>query len=821
MSPDLAPGGSPNGGGDYIEGLNRLFERIAGWSYDHRWIVLSICVAALAGCAYLASGVRTDNSFEAFFDRDDPVYDAYLQYRDDFGSDEVSYIVYEAPDHPHGPWNLEVMRKIEHLTEVLEEEVHFVKEVTSLVNVEFVEPISDGIEIYDLLEEFPETQEALLEIKRQVLQKPLYVGSLVSRDGDYAAIAIEMDRSSIDPVEEIRLDPEGGDGLENLYPQVTYREIEEILARPEYSGIEFHHTGDIPLNAVLNIIVAEEGALLGGICAGVIGAVLLLFFRRFIGVAGPLAVAACSILVSVALIGLLGWNLDILFGMLPTLLIAVGVADGVHIISEFRAYHADLGDRREAVRRTLRLVGTPCLLTSLTTAAGFGAMSIAPIKMISHFAIYSAVGVLAAFLLSVTLLVVFLSFGSRTPKREITEREKLRAKGGRWFVAGLDAVARFDIRHRRAIIAVGALVLLVSGVGIGRLEVDSNFLTDFSERVPIRETTFFVDEVMSGTNSFVYLFDAGVADGIKQPEVLREIERLQHEADEQVDVVTRTNSIVDVLKDINQSFHGGDPAYYALPESRELVAQYLLLYEISGGEELEEYVSTDYSRAALDLRCKWTNSSLLMGMTAELDAYLEAHPLEASAVAGSGIGALWLKLSEYITQSQIRGFLLAFVAIAAMMCLLFRSLRTGLLSMVPGVAPVIVALGAMGWLNQPLDYTKLLIAPVAIGIAVDYAIHLVTRYRHEFLRCRDYERALYASMRDVGRALVVTSVVLVLGFLVFLASSLASQAVFGVLLASTILLALIADFLLMPALVMMLKPFGPEAPDAAHGVAGE
>jgi predicted RND superfamily exporter protein len=429
------------------------------------------------------------------------------------------------------------------------------------------------------------------------------------------------------------------------------------------------------------------------ICVAVIAALLFVFFRRPIGVLGPLTIVVLSILISVALMGVLGWNLDLMFGMLPTLLIAVGVADSVHIISEFRAYHVSFGDRRAAVCRTMYLVGTPCLLTSLTTAAGFFAMSIAPIKSVAHFAAYSAVGVLAAFLFTVTLLIAFLSFGRRTVRHRAVEREKHQAKGGRRFNQALRGISRFDIRHRRAIIVFFALLFVAAGFGIARLRVDSNFLNDMSEEVPIRNTTIFVDEVMGGTNSFVYLFDAGVEDGIKEPAVLREIERLQQQADEQTHLVKKTHSVVDVLKDINQSFHGGDPAFHVLPDSRELAAQYLLLYEMSGGEEVEEYVSSDYSRASLELRCKWTDSSLLEKMVRDLGSYLEAEPVRASTISYTGIGALWLQLMDYITQSQIRGFLLAFAAIGVMMCLLFRSLRIGLLSMAPNLAPVILGLG--------------------------------------------------------------------------------------------------------------------------------
>ncbi len=802
--------GTGRNGGDYIELLSRFFERIGGWSYDHRWIVLGVCLAILGLSAAVGSGVRFDNSFEVYFDRNDPAYADYLDYRDDFGSDEVSYIMYEAPDYAHGPWNMEVMRKIEKLTLALEEEVPFVKEVTSLANVEFIEPIPDGLKIYDLLEEFPENQDGLLEIRRKVLAKPLYVGGLVSADGERASVIIEMEKSSIDPLEEIMADPEGGTGLANLYPQATNNKIEEVLARPEYRGIKFYHTGDVPLNAVINSITADEMTTLGATSFVVVALLLYFFFRRPIGVVGPMAVVGLSIVLSIGIVGALGWELDLMFGMLPTLLIAVGVANSVHIISEFRAYHAELGDRREAVRRTLYLVGTPCLLTSLTTAAGFGAMSIAPIKAISRFAIYSAAGVLAAFLLSVTLLMVFLTFGRRKVARERTEKEKIQAKGGRIFKDALLWVSHFVVRRRVAVLIASVLVFVVSGVGLSRLRVDSNFLNEFSEQGPIRNTTKYVDEIMGGTSSFVYLFDTGEPDGIKEPAVLREIERLQAEADKLTHIVKKTYSIVDILKDINQSFHDGDPAYFVLPETRELAAQYLLLYEMSGGEELIEYVSHDYSRASLQLGCKWTESSLLAEMADELGAYLEAEPLEASTVSITGIGSLWLKLIDYITASQIYGFLLAFVAIAIMMCLLFRSVPLGLLVMIPNLSPVVLTLGGMGWFDVPLDYVRLLIAPVAIGISVDDTIHHVTRYRYEFLKCRDYQQALHASMMGVGRALFITSTVLILGFLVFTTSIMDSQVTFGVLLASTILLALISDFFLMPALVMTFKPFGPE-----------
>jgi len=795
---------------DIIEWLNIHFERLGVWSYDHRALVLAGCAALLGFSLWGASGVRFDNSFEAYFDTEDDTYIAYNRYRDDFGSDEISYIVYEAPDRAEGPFDLEVMRRIAQLTEAIEDEVPFVKEVTSLTNVEYLEGVADGLEIYDLLEEFPDDAAGMRDVRTKVLAEPLYLNGLITPDGRYGAVIVEMDVSSMDSIETLKLDPEGGDGLDNLYPQVSNTALEDILGRPEYAGIVFHHVGDVPLNAIYNEIIASESDRLGRACFAAIAVLLFVFFRRLMGVLAPLAVVGLSVLVAIGFAGLMGWALDLMFIMLPTLLIAVGVADAVHVISEFRANHAELGDRREAARHTLRLVGTPCLLTSLTTAAGFAAMSIAPIKSISHFAIYAAVGVVAAFVLSVTLLFVLLSLGPRHPKRELNEVEIARAKGGKLVLGWLEAVARFDLRRRREIIAVFGVVFAISALGITRLTVDSNFMSEFSEDEPIRQETLFVDEIMGGTLSLVYLFDSGEPEGVKSPAVLHEIDGLQALASEH-ELVNKSYTLGDVLKDLNQAFHAEDPTFYTLPESRNLVAQYLLLYETSGGEELQNYVSGDFSTASLELRSKTVETSRLRDLTESIDAHLEENPLEASTLRLTGVGALWLVLQEYLTTSQIQGFMLAFAVIAALLCIIFQSIKTGLLAMVPNLTPVVLTLGAMGWLDVPLDYIRLMLATVAIGISVDDTIHHMTRFRVEFQRTGSYEEALRNSFLDVGRALFITSAVLVLGFLVFRFSTLDTLVIFGSLLATTIGVALLADFLLMPALVLTFRPFGPEA----------
>jgi len=808
---------------ELVSRLSRTFGSLAGWSFDHRWWVVLFSIAFVTGSLALASNVRIDSSFASFFDPMDPTYRTYETFREDFGSDEISYILYEAPEAEFGPWNLEIMRKIVDLTETLEDEVPFAYEVLSIANAELMVGNEDGVEIRQLRDVFPESQEGLLQLRSSYLEKPMMVGGILSADAQFGAIVIEMDLSSTDPLEDIRLDPEGGDGLGNLYPQATSRSITEILARPEYSDIQFYHSGDVPLNAFYNEIVGEESAFLNSVTVLVIAAILLFFFRSIPGALAPILVVQMSVISTVAFIVLVGWQLDLSFGSVPTLLTTIGVAHSVHILSEFRRSFLRLGDRREALVQTMHLVGVPCLLTSLTTAMGFIAMSSVPIVSIAHMGVYSAFSCLIAFLLSITVLSALLSFGRRTRTAHMAETTRSTHKStsptsasptGQSSVEELSdrflrSVHDFVVRARRPILITSLAIFLASAIGITQLVAESNWFNDFSDSVPVKADTLRIDETMGGLSNLILIFDVGESGSIIEPAAMREIDRIQAWANQE-DLVRKSYSITDIIKDLNQTFHSNDPDYYTIPESRELIAQYLILYESAGGDEAFELLSSDYQRAQLELRLGMSSTAEVVLLKDRIENELALHPLTESTLEVTGVAALWLKLIDLIVTSQAQGFLVAFVTIAALMCALLGSVKTGLICMVPNLVPVFLTLGAMGWLEIPLDYSKVFIAAVAMGIAVDDTIHLVLRFRHEFSLCGQYSKALRAALVDVGRALVITSIALIAGFQVLQLSAMDSSATQGILLSTTILAALIADFLLMPALILTFKPFGPE-----------
>jgi predicted RND superfamily exporter protein len=797
----------------FVDRVDAVFGSVASWAVNHRVIVLLLSLLMLGGGIYFAGKVQSDNSLDAYFDKSDPVYLSYTEYLDEFLSDEVTYIIYRVPDRPHGPFNYEAMGQIAQLAQAFEDEVPYVRDVISLPTVEFIRADGDSINVDELMLDFPPDQDALLKLRDEVLSRPLYVDYLINQKADYAAIILEMERSSVDPLEDIIYDETKGNQLENLYPQVSDNKLREIMARPEYAGIDFFITGDVPMNSAYNHVFMEDSAI-GTVVTLVVLAVLsfLLFRVSLLGLFGPLAVVVLSIVMVLGMMGAFGWVLGLFFGIVPTLLCAVGVAQSVHILLEFQRAYAQTGDRKLSVKAAISKVGGACLLASVTTAVGFLVMTVSQLKVLSEMALYAASGVMFTFILSMTLLVVALASGKSTPVKADRKTRPVVQPPILWLV---ERCISINLNHPKALLSAGTIVLVFFLAGLSQVKVDFNFLEDFKPSVEWRQHTELAESVMGGILNVTYIIDTEEAEGVKDPEILRAIDRIQQFAEAQP-LVRKTYSVVDIQKDLNRSFHGDDPAWYRLPEDRNLAAQYFLVYEISGGEELQEFVGQNYSRTVLEMRVQMSGSAAITELLATIDDYIAENPIPNATVRKTGIGLMWVKMGEYIADTQLIGYSLLFVMVAGFLCLAFGSIKVGLLSMIPNLAPVVVVLGLMGWLGIHLDYMKLLLATIAIGIAVDDTLHLVIRFRRCFMNCGNYRVALADSMRDVGPALVITTIILLGAFSCYLLSQLAIISSFGILLSVAISVALLADMLFMPALLMITKPFGPEFTPASN-----
>jgi predicted RND superfamily exporter protein len=460
------------------------------------------------------------------------------------------------------------------------------------------------------------------------------------------------------------------------------------------------------------------------------------------------------------------------------------------------------------------MVGVPILFTSLTTIAGFASLITSPMSATRDFGWYTVFGTSANMICCFTVLFIVLSYaGKRTEKAfylNIKDRNKGEKKDHRLMEKMMEKIAGINKRHYKAVLIISGIITVISVWGIAKLEFNSSYLEEYGDRVKIYHDYKFIDKITGVSDNFEILLNSNKQDGVKTLEFVRALEKIQKFADSKNALVGKTVSVVDIIKDINRSFHGNDIAYYKLPDSDEEVSQYILLYESSGGEELEKLVSADVATARLTIYIKSSDSKTSLVFYNELVQYIDSIIPSGYSYNITGISYLVLKAMKYIEDTQVSSLFTATVIISLLMVIIFRSFKIGIISMLPNLFPIIVTLGIMGWAGIWLDYVRTLISCIAIGIAVDDTIHFIARYHTEFNRESNYEKALYATIRYVGSAVTISSGVLIIGFSVSMTSVLNDSFYFGMLSSICLLIGLIAEHFVTPSLILAFKPFGNE-----------
>ncbi len=769
----------------YFSGANTFFSRLAEGILRFRWLLLLLVFLLTIFAFYEMRTIRMDNSNETYFVEEDQTLVTYNRFHNTFGNDEFVYILFETGDF----FQPETVRLIAALATDLEKNVPYVKDVKSLCNVEYIEGVEGGIEIYDLMEEFPKTPQQMEIIRKKALAEPLYLNNLISPDGRTAAILLELDPYPGDKV----------DARRTIAPVVR-----EILVRSQYASLE-HYTVGIPIiNYDIQAVSVKETGLFMLIC--IVLEMLILFWttHKIRGVIAPIIVVILGVFWTMGVIGILGWTLNMLVIIIPTLLIAVGIGDSMHVIAEFQDQQQRGLGRKEAITTTLTIVGIPCLLTTLTTAAAFLSFLATAIKPIREMGVYAAVGVIMALVLSLVLVPVFFSFGKEkaAPQNPSTNRNDL-------FDRILGWIALINIKHPRAIFGIFLVLTLLSAGGYLLVEVESNTIKMFSKDLPVRRAFDYVDSHMGGSMSVEIMVDTGKKDGVKDPAFLRQLDSLQDYINKHP-LSMKTMSVLDLLKKMNQALHENRPEHYTLPETKEQASEYMFLYETSGGGELDKQVSFNYDIARLTARTKSLSTKDIKIFVSDISGFAKEHLDPSIKIDYTGMIPMVNAMSDLITSGQIKSFGCAFIAISLMMIIVLRSFKLGLISMIPNLFPVLIAIGFMGYAGIYLSMAVVTFAAIIIGIAVDDTIHFFVRYRREFNRTGTYEGALKHTLLTVGRPITFTTITLVAGFSVFALSDISNIGDFGLMAGFAIMWALLSDFFLAPAMMFLFKPLGEE-----------
>ncbi len=756
-------------------------QRFAHWSVTYRWwiIVLTLVIVAISSAGL--SRLTFNSDTRVFFSEKNPQLQALQKLENTYTkSDSVVFLVVpKAGD----VFRRDTLTAIEELTTAAWQIPHSSR-VDSIANFQHSRAEEDALAVGDLVRDARLLSDAeLAEIRRIALAEPLLVNRLISPRGDITSVVINIILPGHSPDEVTRI-TDFARGL-----------LQEIRAK--YAGIDFYLTGTVPFDHAFVEVSNQDLTTLVPVMFVMLVGVIWFTLRS---IAATLATVIVIVISTSTAMGLAGWwglQLNPATAVAPTIILTLAVADSIHILVTMCRHFCAGEPKQSAIEESLSVNLKPVFLTSLTTAIGFLSMNLSDAPPFRELGNIVAVGVTAAFFYSVLFLPALIAV--------LPGRIKLRAVlEGRAF---LDRLAEFVIARQRLLIGATLFVSLVVAIGILRIELDDDYIKYFDKRYDIRVATDVMQERLTGTDLLEYSLSAGEPGGVNDPAYLARVEEFANWY-RGLDEVVHVRAITDTLKRLNQNMHGDDPAWYRIPRERELAAQYLLLYELSlpYGLDLNDRVNVDKSASRVTVTLKGTTAKQQRAIDQRAQQWLADHAPTSMQTVGTGLSLMWAHISGRNIKNMLIASFGALVLISVILVLALRSVRLGLISLAPNLAPALIAFGLWGLLVGPVGLGLSVVVSMTLGIVVDDTVHFISKYQHGR---KDHgqgpEDAVRYAFRTVGTAMWVTTAALSIGFLVLLLSGYKMSADMGLLSATTIIIALILDFLLLPSLLMRLK----------------
>ena len=737
-----------------------------------------------------ANITKIDNDLTAWFSVDDPIYKDYARFRDEFGGTRTLIIAIEAPSR-EALLSADGLRLIETLSSDIEK-VQAVQRVSSLSTATVIDALpasaSDdgGLDVRRLFKDLGAKSPA--EVGARALGDELLRGDLISSDGTVAAIVVFFDEAKIDHVRSEVLD-----------------QIETLVAAKTPKGFTAHLNGSLEITEAYNRVTLDNQRVFTPPIFLVTMLAIYFLFRSWKKTLMTLVAVLISVLWSLGLYSLMGFSYNVLSSMLVPLIVVLAIADDVHILQHFD--HARRhSSKEEAFKSTVANLFAPLLGASGTTALGMLSLCTTNIVAVRHFGFGSAVGIMVDFAISIVLVPTMLGW-----LNEVTDEPPQTT----WFSAPMRAIGRFSSRNPWRVLAVATAVTAVAGWGLTKLHVDTNHINFFAKSHPLSTSAAVIDTKLAGIYNFQVLLE-GAPDAIKQPDTLRRIDRLSREL-EQLPYVRKVSSVADYVKRVNRELNDDKPEAARVPDDAAVVAQELFVFGLAdeGRVELERMAASDFSKAQITVKLASMSSDLVFEQihVAETRANeIFAGSLVKPTVTGSG--RLFSTLDHYLVVSQISSFATAFVAVFAVIFLIFRSWRFGLLAVVPNVFPVLAVFGVMGWANISLNVATIMLASVALGVVDDDTIHFISRFRRDTAAGMSSQDAIEEATEHEGRASLTTAIINSMAFAVLAFSEYKPTAWFGGLLGLTMLVAFLAEIFILPATIMLLP--GLFGADAVH-----
>ena len=717
--------------------------------------------------------LRLEFSIEQLFTQDDPRVERFLQFRDEFsGVDNILFLIYESND----PFSKENLDKNRQLIESIET-IDGVESVTSLTNLELFTEGGDYL-LQPVYEEIPYDADSLLMAKKTIMQSELVRNYIISADGKMASIMIEIDRDYNDY-----------DGRKRILSEIDQSQM--------IADWKWHQAG-LPVirTRYVQYMIQDNIRFLIPV-ALVISILLALLFRSFAGVLLPLIVIVLTIIWTVGLMAKMGIDINIISYMIPTLLMIISVSDSVHFMVKYFQDLHEFGHRREALYQTIKKIGTALLLTSITTAVGFGALSFVNINIVSEFGIFTAIGVFFAFIISILFLPSMFMLMRRTADDKlIIYNVGVRVK----IIQKISTLVR---AYPKRIIISWCFIAFIGIWGAVKINPHSKLLEDLRPGNKLLDDMKVAEDRMGAVlpvEIILEIMDDGPYEDIQDVEVMQFLDQVGAFMSA-IPEIGKVMSVTQYIKEIHQAMNDGDPAFYHVPNSRNLISQYMLLYE----SEFETFFNLDYTKLRIAAQIKDIDSRRSAEIEEEINNFIMANAPSGVKAEVTGTAFIALRTNNYLVRNLAGSFFIAFIVVTLLMVILFRSVKMALISVVPNLIPMLIMAAVMGFFQVSLRPSTAMTFAIAFGIAVDDTLHYLTRYRME-LSDRHYQKANDATMMSTGVAMMSTTAILVSGFMVLTLSEFTFSIQFGILSSITILSALIGDLTFLPALLSQVKP---------------
>jgi hypothetical protein len=790
------------------ERVEVLFENFGRLIVRRRWLVIPLVLVFAGSLSSQAPKIQIDTSAESFLRDDDPDKLFYDAFRDQFGRGDVLIAAVRTQD----ALDPDFLARLREFHQALEDQVPHLHEVRSLINARVTRGQGDELIVEDLLEEWPSSPEAWLNLRKYVQTNSLYRNLLISEDARLTTVSIESSAySSVD------LDPTmAEDAFESEDEETAFLSGSEnaeivlatraVVERFNGANFEIQLSGEPALQADLAGAIQRDMVRFVAFMVMIIGFLLFLLFRRISGVLLPLLVVGPAVSGTIGCMAIAGEYLSAPSQILPSLLLAVGIGAAVHILTIF-FQKLDAGEIREdAIAHAMGHSGLPVCMTSITTAGGLLSFVAAEIEPVAVIGIFAPIGILLALIYCLILLPALLAIIPLKSRMGPTP-ETNDSRGTGKIGDALVAVGDFSIRHAHGMVAATVVAVAISLVGASQIRFGHDIMGWFPESHPIRLATALFDEELNGSMVLEIVVDTGTENGIQTASVLNALESAQEEIldpDKPAGMTAgKVLSIVDVVKEVNQALNANDPSAYRVPQERNLIAQELLLFENSGADDLERMVDSQFQLARVSIRVPYLDPVLYVTYIEETIKRFEDRLGPTVSVRATGFLPVMSMTISAVIASMTKSYILALAIITPLMIVLIGSFRIGLVSMIPNLTPIIITLGIMGWAGIIIDGFTLMIGGIAIGLAVDDTIHYMHNFQRYFRINGDVRLANEETLRTTGHALLVTSMVLSAGFYIFTFAEMNNIYYFGLLTSITIANAFLIDLLVSPALMAL------------------